>query len=49
MDSKTAKAVDKALLELEKAYAKFKLAAADVKATIKRHYAKPPRSKKNVQ
>jgi hypothetical protein len=44
MDSKTAKAVDKALLKFEAEVARFKLVITDVQTAIKRHYAKAKKS-----
>jgi hypothetical protein len=45
MDSKTAKAFDKALLKFEAEVAKLKLVVADVRAAIKKHYVAKPKAK----
>lgn len=43
MDSKTAKAFDKALVKLEKEFDRVKLVMADLRASIQSHY---PQKKK---
>jgi len=50
MDSKTAKALDKAFVKLEKEFERVKRLYADVKADVQRHYAKPkPKKDPKVQ